>query len=274
MSTIRYSPTRVKQDSAYLSQFAANVTSQSGEDGIIAAIFSKMGARTRYCVEFGAWDGKLGSNSWALINNEGWSGLLIEGSREKFSDLQQAYAGVGRVRLMNRYIDLGENALDLLLREAQAPSDLDMVSIDIDGVDYHVWESLRAFRPRLVVIEYNPSIPNDIVYIQDPDFSRNEGNSLAALVELGKTKGYELVATTAGNGLFVVAEEFPKFGIADNHIDSMRAPDAHESRFFQLYDGTLVLVGCQHLIWHEIPISQENLQVLPPERRRFPGAQH
>lgn len=274
MSTVSMRSTRVKKDSTRLSQFASNVTSQSGEDGIIAQIFSIMGTRNQYCVEFGAWDGKFASNTWALINQHGWGGLLIEGSPEKFADLRQTYLGNERVHLVDRYVDFGVNSLDAILREAHAPPDLDMISIDIDGADYYVWESMQEFRPRLVVIEYNPSIPNDVIFIQDKDLSVNHGNSLAALYELARTKHYELVATTAGNALFVVADEFPKFGITDNDPDAMRAPDAHESRFFQLYDGTLVLIGCQHLIWHDKPITHEHLQVLPLEQRRFPGAAH
>lgn len=272
MPTVSLRPSRLRKENAYLSQAVANITSQSGEDGIIAAIFSILGARNRYCVEFGAWDGKVGSNTWSLLNQHGWSGTLIEASARKFAELQQTYAGNDRVRLYNRYVDFEQNNLDSILRDAQAPYDLDLVSIDIDGADFYVWESLQAFRPRLVVIEYNPSIPNDVIFVQDKDITINHGSSLAALVELGKQKRYELAAVSAGNGFFVTAEEFGQLQIGDNDIESMRAPDAHESRFFQLYDGTLVLIGCQHLIWHEIPISQEQIQVLPPHERRFPGA--
>ncbi len=54
---------RVKPESAYLQKFNRKVTSQRGEDGIIEKIFEIAGAANRYCVEFGAWDGKLYSNT-------------------------------------------------------------------------------------------------------------------------------------------------------------------------------------------------------------------
>jgi hypothetical protein len=264
-------PSRLKKESVYLTGFASNVTSQGGEDGIIAAIFSIIGARSRYCVEFGAWDGKLFSNTWALLNQGGWGGLLIEGSPERFVDLQRTYAGNQRVALVNRYVDFENNSLDVILRQHGAPADLDLISIDIDGADYHIWDSLKEFRPRLVVIEFNDTIPNDVIFIQDKAMGVRQGNSLAALVDLGRSKRYELVATTAGNAFFVAAEDYPKLNIADNDIDSMHAPEVLESRLFQLYDGTLVLAGCQHLVWHSIPIDPERIQVLPPDQRRFPA---
>jgi hypothetical protein len=262
---------RVKQESVYLYGFASNVTSSCGEDGIISKIFEIMGIQNRYCIEFGAWDGKLFSNTWSLINNHGWGGLLIEGSPQRFADLQRTYAGNSRVNLANRFVDFDSNSLDVILREVGAPTDPDFVCIDIDGADFHVWDSMKAFRPRLVVIEFNDTIPNDVIFIQDKDMGVKQGSSLAAMVELGRSKGYELVCVVGGNAMFVPKEDFPKFGIADNSIDAMHAPEFVESRLFQLYDGTLVLAGCQHLIWHSIPIDQESIQVLPPQQRRYPA---
>jgi len=268
--TIVRPPKRVKKESVFLMEFASNVTSSCGEDGIIDAIFSIMAPRHRYCVEFGAWDGKQSSNTWSLINQHGWGGLMIEGSPQRFSDLQNTYAGNNKVSLVNRYVDFDRNSLDVILTEMQAPVDLDLISIDIDGADYHVWESIHKFRPRLVVIEFNDTIPNDVIFIQDRDMTVKQGSSLAAMIELARAKNYELICVVGGNAMFVVAEEFPRFGISENDIDSMQN-QVFESKLFQLYDGTLVLAGCQHLIWHSIPIDQECIQVLPPEQRRFPG---
>lgn len=61
-----------------LLNFASNVTSQFGEDGIIQRIFEIIPPSHKYCVEFGAWDGKYFSNCYNLIVNKGWSGAFIE----------------------------------------------------------------------------------------------------------------------------------------------------------------------------------------------------
>jgi len=147
-----------------------------------------------------------------------------------------------------------------------------LISIDIDGRDWHVWRSLTGFRPRVVVVEFNPSIPNDVLFVQDENFSFNHGCSLRALVALAKEKRYELVATTDWNAFFVEESEFPKFQIDYNSIDAMHEGSAYQTKFFQLYDGTLVIAGCTKLLWKGWPISLEDIQVVPLALRRFEDA--
>lgn len=261
---------RIKTESTYLDVVRRNVTSQAGEDGLIQRIFSMMGVTNKWCVEFGAWDGKHFSNSWNLLANKGWSGVLIEGDKARCQALHETHAGVDRVHAINRFVGFeGADALDAILAETPIPRDFDLLSIDVDGLDWHIWESVARYRPRLVVIEFNPSISNDVYYVQDADAGVHHGSSLLAMIELGKRKGYELVATTPINALFVLKPLFEVFQIADNDIDAMYSPAAFESRFFQLYDGTVVLAGCRRLLWAQIDIEQDAIQVLPAERRVY-----
>lgn len=261
---------RINPESVFLQNYRRDVTSQTGEDGIIEKIFQIIGETNRYCVEFGALDGKLFSNTWNLCNNHGWNGLLVEASKLKFPALAAEYADNDAVVTRNQLVRVsGKQSLDNILTEEGTPTDLDFLSIDIDGLDWHVWDSLTHFAPRLVVIEFNPSVPNDVIFVQDEDVSVNQGASLLALVELGKSKGYELTATTPWNGFFVRAELYPLFGIADNDIDAMHDPGGYESRLFQCYDGTLVLTGCSSLLWSQTAISQEDIQVLPASLRKY-----
>jgi len=264
---------RLDPASLVLEPYRRDVTSQNGEDGIIERIFEIVGTANKWCVEFGAWDGKLYSNTWNLIANHGWTGLLIEGSRERFEDLRRTYADLPqRTHLVNRFVTLDPGArLDDLMHEAGAPEDCDLVSIDIDGNDWHIWNSLQRFRPRVVVIECNPSIENDIYFVQDYGRSINHASSMLALIELGKSKGYELIASTGGNGLFVRRELFGAFGIADNSIDALHDSSDHVIKIFQGFDGTIFAAGDLKLHWHGIPLSQEDFQVLRPIDRRFPG---
>src|SRR5690242_19239935 len=78
--------------SCFLLDYASDVTSQSGEDGIIRKVFEIIGTSSRWCVEFGAWDGRKFSNTYNLIQNEQWSGVLIEGAQAKFQKLKRTYA--------------------------------------------------------------------------------------------------------------------------------------------------------------------------------------
>jgi hypothetical protein len=252
-----------------LHQYANNKYSQNGEDGIIEKIVSLLPPSEKWCVEFGAWDGKYLSNTYELIANQQWNGVLIEGNPKKFPDLQATHGSNKKAVLINAFISFdGENTLDAILAKTTIPQDFDLLSIDIDGNDYHVWESLTHYAPRLVVIEFNPSIPNDIEFVQERSPRINHGNSLLSLIKLGKQKGYELIATTACNGFFVRKDFFHLFEIEDNSIASMwDSPDA--PRVFQLFDGTLVLSRDFNMIWQDRKVNQYDLQIFPKSIRHF-----
>lgn len=263
---------RIVPASLVLKPYRRDVTSQCGEDGMIERIFQVIGASSKWCVEFGAWDGRHFSNTWNLVHNCGWSGLLIEGDPQRFAALQETCQDISeRTRLFNGYVGLEAGTmLDEFLDRANAPRDFDFLSIDIDGNDWHVWRSLARYRPRVVVIEFNPSVENDISFVQDYDRTTNQGCSLLALVELGREKGYELVATTEWNAFFVTRELFPLLSIADNSIDALHEPEL-VIRIFQGYDGRIFATGELALYWHGLALTQEDFQVLPENLRRYPG---
>lgn len=255
----------------WLAQHAKNITSQAGEDGVLEKLFEILPVQNNWCVEFGAWDGKTLSNTWNLINNCGWYGALIEADQKRFLTLQSSYKSNNRVICLNKFVDFeGENTLDNILSKIEIPEDLDLLSIDIDGNDYHIWKSLNIYKPKVVVIEINPTIPNDVIFIQDRNEYLNQGASLLAMVMLGKEKGYELISTTTFNAIFVRREFFHLFGILDNSVELMHDMRPYETHLFQLYDGTMVLSGCNKMIWHGITINQQDIQVLPEALRVFP----
>jgi len=262
---------RTKPESTYLRTHARDVTSQYGEDGIIEKILDLIGRRTPWCVEFGAWDGKYLSNTWHLINEKGWKGVLVEGDEGRADRLAASHAGrAGEVFVVNAFVGWeGEHSLDAILGRTPIPQSFDVLSIDIDGNDWHVWNGLAKYRPRLVVVEFNPSASNELYFVQDADPNLSQGASLLAFIELGKQKGYELVATTYANAFFVLADEFNKIGIADNSIDAMYEPYM-DIQICQGFDGTIFAAGHMWLNWHGIALSQEDFQILPKSLRKYP----
>ena len=137
MAELRWEPAdRVKPKSTYLSVARRNVASRTGEDGILGQVFSIIGSENRFCVEFGAWDGRHLSNSWNLIANRGWGGVLIEGDDSRFATLKGAHGGNERLSLVNRFVGLAAaDDLDALFAETDAPEAFDLLSIDVDGID-------------------------------------------------------------------------------------------------------------------------------------------
>lgn len=228
-----------KPASRYLRERRCNVSSQAGEDGVIAAIFERIGARSRWCCEFGAGDGLAWSNTRTLIE-DGWRAVLIEADGQKYDSLARRYAGRADVHTLRRYVGMNGQGLDVVLADTPMPHEFDLLSIDIDGCDWYVWQALENYRPRVVLIEFNPTIPNRVRFVQAPEHTVMIGASLAALAALARNKGYELAATTDLNAFFVCAEDFGALGIEDNSLDAVHDDDAFESIVFQNYLGQWV----------------------------------
>ncbi|HEY4501204.1 MAG TPA: hypothetical protein VJI70_02985 [Candidatus Paceibacterota bacterium] len=252
--------------------YGSNITSEHGEDGVIKRIFEIIGAESLSCAELGALNGTHGSNVWQLVKNEGWSGVLIEADQTYFEKLQKEFAETPVAKCVNAFVSFeGRQSLDNIFAQTKLPKEFDLFSLDIDGNEYHLWESLIAYRPRIMLVEFNPSIPNDITFVQPRDMKVFQGSSLRAFVELGKRRGYELIAANETNAFFVLKELFPKFNINDNSIETLHTDHRYETKLFQLYDGTLKIAGNTKLLWHNLPIDEEQLQVLSARQRKYPA---
>lgn len=265
----------IPQRSDWLLSHRKSITSQLGEDGILEKIFEIIPEGNKWCVEFGAGDGKLLSNTYNLIVNHNWSSVQIEANPDRFAVLSSRYSEREDVYCLNKVISFeGEGKLDDVLCNTPIPEDFDLLSIDIDGNDFHIWSSLEKYRPKVLVIEFNPTIPHYVNFVQKKDISVNHGCSLAALVELGKEKEYELICSTQWNGIFVDKKYYPRFNISDNSIWKMNHNYQFWTYVFQAYDGTLFLGGMNKLLWHNISVDlkmmEEMIQVLSPEERVFP----
>lgn len=259
----------------WLLEHRSNKTSQFGEDGIIAKVLDVIGVQSGgWCVEFGAYDGVFCSNTHSLIHDRGFSAVLIEVNTRRLAKLRDYYRNNGNVRIFDRFVRYeGPDSLDRILGETPIPVDFDVLSIDVDGNDYHLWASVTAYRPKVVVIEFNPTIPPHVHVVQPKEKDHDSGASIFALAQLGKEKGYELVSATDANAIFVEARFFDRFGIVDNSPATLvREFNAkYISYLYQKFDGTLVLVGNDRLIWHRMRIDPRRLQMLPRFLRFYPG---
>jgi hypothetical protein len=260
----------LKLASRWLSEHSRNATSQEGEDGIIEKALSMLPELDHWCVEFGAWDGKHASNTFDLVSRQGYNAVLIEADREKYGQLCAHYPHKDRATFLNAFVGWGnKDGLDYLLRTQLVPRNFDFLSVDVDGNDYHIWEAITEFRPKLILIEYNFTIPNGVDFFQPADPRCQQGSSAAALVRLAKKKGYELIALTKLNLLFVDRAYYDLFGIPDNSLEIMR--DEEPNYVFFGYDGTVFLDGRCLLEWHPgLRLTSSKVQVLPRILRSYP----
>lgn len=179
--------------------YKSDTYSQNGEDGIISRIFKIIGTTTKVCCEFGAWDGVHLSNCRALIL-DGWRALMIEGDEERFRDLVSNYSENPLVISHNCYVDAGPNSLNAILKTHDL-GDLDFLSIDIDGLDYEIFEMLDA-RPRVICVEVNAGhSPESKIEVDRDKAKQNIGQPLPVFVKAANKKGYGLVCYT-GNAFF------------------------------------------------------------------------
>ena len=185
-------------DRRRLEHFGFRCYSQHDEDGIIYEIMRRLGERApRTFVEFGVGDGM--ENNTLFLLKQGWRGVWLEGSDESARLISARFG---------RYIESG----DLFFRCAMISCDnvnevigeglqgnIGVLSIDIDGNDYWVWKAIDVVSPALVIVEYNGKFPPPIRWTieYDPahswDLTDYQGASLAALAQLGREKGYQLV---------------------------------------------------------------------------------
>jgi hypothetical protein len=192
------------------------VYSQWGEDGIIDHLLTRVPIPSRTFVEFGV-ENYTEANTLFLLKHRYWRGLVIDGSPENIAGIRHSEAFWKFDLCADCSFITKDNINEIIARNAFS-GDLGILSVDIDGNDYWVWEAIEVVSPRIVICEYNslfgPTAKVSIPY--QADFSRRAnktpmgyfGASIAALGHLGAAKGYSLVAgNSAGNNVFFVRND-------------------------------------------------------------------
>ena len=188
-----------------LRQREFSLYSQNGEDGVVLFIFSQIGMTNKSLVEFGVETGQECIAANPLVNF-GWNGLLMDGSSKNMRKGRRWYRSkklpnIDDIQLKQCFVTT-EN-INREIADSGIHGEIDLLSVDIDGNDYWVWDAIDVINPRVVVAEYNACFgaSRSLTVDYDPAFSRFDhhptgwyhGASLAALTNLADTKGYSLV---------------------------------------------------------------------------------
>jgi hypothetical protein len=202
--------------------------SQFEEDGILLYIFSLISPINRTCVDIGAGDGRA-SNTANLIINHGWWGHLFDANEQNVKAGQAFFENnkdtfLYPPRFTKAWVT-AENVNDCIIKSGVS-GPIDLLSLDIDGMDYWVWKAVTVIEPQVVVCETHNVIPPDraLTVPYDAGFVLKSedylGASLAAMCKLGQEKGYRLIGTHrfGFNAFFMksgVGEEFfPEVDVA------------------------------------------------------------
>jgi len=216
-----------------LNSYELKVFSQNGEDGIIEEILSRIGVTIGYFVEFGTGNGL--QNNTAYLLTKGWSGLWIESDKINCRNIRDKFDFLLEDNTLTLYEGIidAEN-VERIFYDVAVPTEFDVLSIDIDGNDYWVWNRIDKYKPKVVVIEYNAHFPATAYWVQKYEPTRGWdgtsyfGASLKSLEDLGSHKGYRLVACDfcGVNAFFVredlISDRFSGPCTSDNHYEPPR----------------------------------------------------
>jgi hypothetical protein len=200
------------------------VFSQFDEDGIIQFLIKNLQIENKTFIEFGV-ENYEESNTRFLLLNDHWQGMVLDARDSDIRSIERDRV-YWQYDLRARCTWISRENINTLLREAGFGEDLGLLSIDIDGNDYWIWEAIESVRPRILIIEYNSLFgvrPIAVPYRED--FIRTTahysnlyyGASLGALQHLAEKKGYLLLGSNVWghNAFFIRADIAGEFRAAD-----------------------------------------------------------
>lgn len=206
-------------NSSDINDYEFKVFSQWGEDGIIQYLIKNTEITNQIFVEFGV-ENYTESNTRFLLQKNNWKGLVVDGSDANISYIKNDLIyWKHNIKAECEFIT-AEN-INKILTNNGIRGDIGILSIDIDGNDYWVWEAIDCISPRIVICEYNSHFGH-VHKVSTPyksDFTREfkhysniyYGSSISALDFLAKKKGYSLVGSNiAGNNAFFIREDLMK----------------------------------------------------------------
>ena len=220
---------RYKDDKRLL-KYGFKAYSQTDEDGIIQEIFQRIGVTNKTFIEIGVGDGLENNTLFLLL--KGWKGFWVDGDLKNIKAIHNKFLFLkdsGRLSIKQVWID--KDNIDSLINDFGFPQEIDLLSIDIDGNDYHVFKNIVSLNPRVVVIEYNAKLPPPVKWVMTYNQCHTKTNtdyfgaSLKSFEYLFQKKGYLLVGCniTGSNAFFVrkdlMEEHFHSDCSAENHYE-------------------------------------------------------
>jgi hypothetical protein len=203
-------------NSPQISDFEFQVFSQWGEDGIIQYLINRIPIPNKVFVEFGIGD-YTESNTRFLLKNDNWSGLVIDGSADNIKKVVDSNVS-WHYSLQSSCSFITKDNINSIISSHGITGDIGILSVDIDGIDYWVWNEISCIQPRIVICEYNSlfGATHAVTVPYDESFQIGKahysglywGASIAGFAHLGKLKGYSLVGSnSAGNNIFFVRDD-------------------------------------------------------------------
>lgn len=191
-----------------LTQYQKKILSQYGQDGILNKIFDILGITNKYFVEFGSNANDDGEGNTANLRKRGFNGLLMDKTDKPYSIFCPNKIYEKKYEIEYEFITAKN--INNIFEKYNVPNEFDLLSIDIDGQEFHVWNNLSPkYRPRVVIIAINNIFPPGVDRVMDFDenwsWKGDEffGSSISAMKNLGLKKGYSLVSICCSDLIFI-----------------------------------------------------------------------
>ena len=214
-----------------LCDYEWKVFSQWGEDGIIQFLTNMVEIKNRTFIEVGIEDFRESNCRYLLMNND-WRGFVVDGSDQNISRLRSfPFFWQHDLTAVCSFVT-AENINHILL-QSKFSEDLGILSIDIDGNDYHILKAINSFEPRIIICEFNPyfGTKRAITVPYDPHFYRTDahysnlyyGASIKAIEHLLAERGYTLI----GTGLMGANAYFVRDDLVTDHLHNLAKHPYH-----------------------------------------------
>jgi hypothetical protein len=214
----------------YLLNFRDTKRSLDGEAGVLDHVLSKLPCPNHWVIEFGACDGLAFSNSAHLIADLGYSAVLIEPDDEQFRMLIENMRNYPKVTCLKTFVGTkGPLSLDVILSQTPSHKNPDLMIIDVDNNDYHIFKAIETYKPKVLMIEINSTLLPDqgkIAEYDAPFIFGKHGSSILSMTHLAESKGYQLICNISCNAIYIQKEYYGLF-----------FPRIYSSADFYTYEG-------------------------------------
>jgi hypothetical protein len=221
MLYLSYRESMIQNHLPKLNETGFRVFSQFEEDGKLLFIFSIIGMTNKAFVEIGSDDG-INSNCANLVFNFGWHGLFIDANPVSIKRGRKFYSLYPHPLVYSPEFvccKVTRENINELISANGLKGEIGLLSIDIDGNDYWIWDALEVLKPQVVIIEthnefglHNIVVPYDADYIYPGKHLIYHGASPVAMTKLARRKGYRLIGANELGFNFI----FIRNGIADS----------------------------------------------------------
>lgn len=231
--------------------------SLDGEAGVLAHVLSRLPDQNKWVIEFGACDGVQFSNSAHLIAEQGYSAVLIEPDDVQYGMLMENMKRYQNVTCLKEFVGTeGPQRLDAILARTAAPNNPDLMIVDVDNNDYHIFKAIESYKPKVLMIEINSTLLPDqekVAAYDAPFVFGKHGSSIFSMTKLAEAKGYRLICNISCNAIYVQEKYYGLF-----------FPQSYSPADFYTYEG---IYGKR--FWRELSAARKWRKLTEALRREW-----